>query len=286
MNQDQKKLMQILKNLERDYEAGLISEEKYLYLSDQYMHKIKTIEVSDRIRAMQGKEETPSSLNSKDDISEKYREEKEQLVRKYIHNPETYNISSKPNESSTASPWYVALAVVFLLVAFAAGISFGMSSIGLDGEVSHMLTGGATINDTAFPEVKVNKSLSYNHTKSYSNITYGSSSDNSTSSSSSSSSGSSSSSSSSSSGSYTGGSSSGGSSSSGGTSSGGGVLLVVVPVVVVLLQEVVLLVVVPVVVVLLQEVLLLVVVLLAEVLVNKFFNGFAIDFLIFLFRQI
>ena len=178
MNPDRKKLMQILKNLERDYEAGLISEEKYLYLSDQYKHKIETIEVSDRIRAMQGKEETPSSLNSKNDVSERYREEKEQLVRKYIHNPETYNISNKPKESSSTSPWYIALAVVFLLIAFGAGITFGMSSIGFDGDVAHMLSGSATINDTAFPEVKINKSISRNYTKSYSNVTdYGASDD-------------------------------------------------------------------------------------------------------------
>ena len=220
MNQDRKKLMQILRNLERDYEAGLISEEKYLYLSDQYRHKIKTIEVSDRIRAMQGKEETPSSLNSNDDISDRYREEKEQLVRKYIHNPETYSVSNEPKESTKTSPWYIVLAVVFLLIAFGAGITFGMSSIGLDGDVTHMLAGGATINDTAFPEVKVNKSLSHNYTKSYSNTTsYGSSSDDSSDSSYSSSS----SSSSSGGGSYSDGSSSssGGGSSSGGSSSGG-----------------------------------------------------------------
>lgn len=95
MNPDRKKLMQILDNLQRDYEAGLISEEKYLYLSDQYRHKIETIEVSDRIRAMQGKEETPSSIRSRHDDSQKYREEKEKLVRKYIHNPETYTVSKK-----------------------------------------------------------------------------------------------------------------------------------------------------------------------------------------------
>ena len=218
MNPDRKKLMQILSNLERDYEAGLISEEKYLYLSDQYRHKIETIEVSDRIRAMQGKEETPSSIKSRYDDSQKYREEKEKLVRKYIHNPETYTVSKKPEESSSTSPWYIALAVVFLLVAFGAGITFGMSSIGLGGDVGDIISAGATINDTAFPEVKVNKSLSYNYTKSYSNTTtYGSSDDSSSSSSSSSISDSSSSSSSSSS---SGGSSSGGSS-SGGSSSGG-----------------------------------------------------------------
>ena len=226
MNPDRKKLMQILHNLERDYEAGLISEEKYLYLSDQYRHKIETIEVSDRIRAMQGKEETPSSIKSRIDDSQKYQEEKEKLVRKYIHNPETYTVSKKPEESSSTSPWYIALAVVFLLVAFGAGITFGMSSIGLGGDVGDIISSGATINDTAFPEVKVNKSLSYNYTKSYSNTTsYGSSDDSSSSSSSSSSisdsgSSSSSSSGSGSSGDYSGGSSSGGGSSGGSSDSG------------------------------------------------------------------
>ena len=221
MNPDRRKLMQILDNLQRDYEAGLISEEKYLYLSQQYRHKIETIEVSDRIRAMQGKEETPSSIKSRYDDSQRYREEKEKLVRKYIHNPESYTVTKKEEESSSTSPWYIALAVIFLLVAFGAGISFGMSSIGVDGGVADMLSGhDAKINDTAFPEVKVNKSLSYNFTKSYSNTTSISSDDSSSSSSSSDSSSSSSSSSSSGGGSSGGGSSSGGS--SGGGSSGGG----------------------------------------------------------------
>ena len=54
MSQDKQKLMQILNNLEKDYEEGLISEEKFIYLSNQYKHKIETIDVSNRIRAMQG----------------------------------------------------------------------------------------------------------------------------------------------------------------------------------------------------------------------------------------
>ena len=144
MNPDREKLMQILKNLERDYEAGLISEEKYIFLSDQYRHKIETIEVSDRIRAMQGKEETPSSIKYKDDVSDTYREEKEQLVRTYIHNPESYNISKKPQES-TRSPWYIAFAVVFLLLAFAGGISFGMSNVGPHDDGGGILGAGASL---------------------------------------------------------------------------------------------------------------------------------------------
>ena len=51
MSQDKQKLMQILNNLKKDYEEGLISEEKFIYLSNQYKHKIETIDVSNRIRA-------------------------------------------------------------------------------------------------------------------------------------------------------------------------------------------------------------------------------------------
>ena len=61
MSQDKQKLMQILNNLEKDYEEGLISEEKFIYLSNQYKHKIETIDVSNRIRAMQGRKGSDES---------------------------------------------------------------------------------------------------------------------------------------------------------------------------------------------------------------------------------
>ena len=87
MSQDKQKLMQILNDLKRDYEAGLISEEKYLYLSNQYKHKIETIDVSNRIRAMQGRKGSDESSRYARDSNRarRSREEDENLVRKYIH---------------------------------------------------------------------------------------------------------------------------------------------------------------------------------------------------------
>ena len=232
MNQDKKKLMQILDNLERDYNDGLISEEKYIYLSNQYKHKIDTIGASNRIRTMQGKKKVapPSSSRYADDNYQKNRDEDERLVEKFIHNPESYNINSKrrQNKSSGTSPWYIVLAVVFLLLAFGAGISFGIFSGGFDNDVGDIITTGATINDTAFPEVKTTYKSNYtsNYTK-YSSNSYSSGSSSYGSSNSYSSGGSSYSSGGSSysdgGSSYSGGgSSSGGSSYSGGGSSSGG----------------------------------------------------------------
>ena len=99
MNPDRKKLMQILHNLERDYEAGLISEEKYRYLSDQYMHKIETLEVSDRIRAMQGKEETPSSIKSRIDDSQKYQEQADPFLLSFLFVNSSFFVTSPFCES-------------------------------------------------------------------------------------------------------------------------------------------------------------------------------------------
>ena len=185
MNQDKKKLMQILDNLERDYNDGLISEEKYIYLSNQYKHKIDTIGASNRIRTMQGKKKVapPSSSRYADDNYQKSRDEDERLVEKFIHNPESYNVNSKKRQakSSGTSPWYIVLAVFFLLIAFAAGISFGIFSGTFDNDVGDMITAGATINDTAFPEVKTtykSNYTKYNSSNSYSSgsSSYGSSS--------------------------------------------------------------------------------------------------------------
>ncbi len=55
MGRDRDKLVMILNELERDYRAGNISEEKYFYLHRQYEQKIETIDVSNRIRVMQGR---------------------------------------------------------------------------------------------------------------------------------------------------------------------------------------------------------------------------------------
>ena len=125
---------------------------------------------------MQGKKKVAAPSYSKyaDDNYQKSRDEDERLVEKYIHNPESYNINSKGKKAkkSGTSPWYIALAIIFLLLAFGAGISFGIFSGGFDNDVGDIITTSATINDTAFPEVK--STYKSNHTSNYTK--YGSSS--------------------------------------------------------------------------------------------------------------
>ena len=193
MSQDKQKLMQILNNLEKDYEEGLISEEKFIYLSNQYKHKIETIDVSNRIRAMQGRKGSDeSSRYARDRIQEgcdrfcsyciipyargpvRSREEDENLVRKYIQNPESYTFSKPEKKEEKSSPWYSVLAIVFLLVAFGVGITFGISTFGIDGSIPDIIGGTATINDTAFPQVVKNKTVDSNITYSTTKTDYSS----------------------------------------------------------------------------------------------------------------
>ena len=221
MSQDKQKLMQILNNLEKDYEDGLISEEKYIYLSNQYKHKIETIDVSNRIRAMQGRKGSDESSRYARDRNRarRSREEDENLVRKYIQNPESYTFSKPEKKEEKTSPWYSVLAIVFLLVAFGVGITFGISTFGIDGNIPDIIGGTATINDTAFPQVVKNKTVDSNITYTTTKTDYSSAKIDSSDSDDSSSSSSSSTDAGDSSG---GDSSGGGGSSSGGGSSGGG----------------------------------------------------------------
>ena len=122
-------------------------------------------------------------------------------------------------------PWYSVLAIVFLLVAFGVGITFGISTFGIDGSIPDIIGGTATINDTAFPQVVKNKTVDSNITYSTTKTNYSSAEIDSSDSDDTSSSSSSSIDTGDSSGggsSYDGGSSGGGGSSSGGGSSGGG----------------------------------------------------------------
>ena len=101
---------------------------KKFFMSNQYKHKIETIDVSNRIRAMQGRKGSDESSRYARDRNRarRSREEDENLVRKYIQNPESYTFSKPEKKEEKSSPWYSVLAIVFLLVAFGVGITFGM----------------------------------------------------------------------------------------------------------------------------------------------------------------
>lgn len=148
IKEDKKKLLKILEELEEEYMAGNISDEKYKFLSKEYNDKLSNISAVDKIRSMQGKgmAEKPLSNFSKKSMAERSKKEDEQLVDKYVTN------SSKEKQKSTGSNkgMYVGIAIVCICVAFVAGIGFGIFN--LDSS-STPISASVTINETAFPDV-------------------------------------------------------------------------------------------------------------------------------------
>ncbi len=230
MNQDKEKLLMILNNLEQDYRSGNISQEKYDYLSEQYNRKLEAINVSERIRTMQGRPNDDSSTNSLQESIDKDNEEDQELIEKFIVKTNKPKKKSKPLGNGAI----IAIATLCLIVAFGTGIGFGVFNFDFNGNAVSMF-GQASISDSAFPVVVANTtpnttnitstSDNYNQSSYISSDTSdsdSSSSSSDTTDSGSTDSGSSDSGSSDSGGSDSGGSSSGGSgSSSGGSSSGG-----------------------------------------------------------------
>ncbi|MCQ2977522.1 MAG: hypothetical protein MJ232_05855 [archaeon] len=95
MSKDRDKLIRILYELENDYISGKLSEEKYIYFYNQYKHKLDTLEVSDRIRTMQGRDNYNSPENyDYGDVSDDYNQDmNQQGYNEYLDESEVFNNS-------------------------------------------------------------------------------------------------------------------------------------------------------------------------------------------------
>ena len=152
-----------MKELKADHQAGKISDEKYKELSRQYMIKLKNIDASSRIRAMQGRQFSSSSKpnrNYRPDrrAAELSRKEDERLVQKYIVNPKRPVNNNKPKASKSNKGKYSILVVLFLIIAFTAGIGFGMFNF--DFQAVNISDASAVVTDSAFPVVIENNTTS------------------------------------------------------------------------------------------------------------------------------
>ena len=157
MATDREKLLMVMRSLEKDYNEGKISEEKYRYFKTKYedrLHSLNTNEASDRIRSMQGKSK-PKSLDRKPpkSLKENSRQTEQDLVQKYIVNPkkgdkELNKTKKKPMEPGT----FKLIAVVVLVIGFTSGIGFGIFNFDFDGMST--VNAEAICEDTAFPDVE------------------------------------------------------------------------------------------------------------------------------------
>lgn len=161
-----------------DYREGKISKDKYEYLYKEYNHKLEEIEISSRIRAMQGKETENEDELSHSNLKEALRKsqlEDQELINKFIVRTEKPKKPRKPLGNGAI----IAIATLALLVAFAAGIGFGVFNFDFNANAMSLF-GQASISDSAFPVVVPNvtqnitnytsSNTDYNST-SYSNYT-------------------------------------------------------------------------------------------------------------------
>ena len=157
MADDRKKLLQILNSLEADYRAKKISAEKYSYFRSKYedkLNSIDAIEATRRIRSMQGKSTVPKNnrKRSRKPTVDKKKQEQD-LVQKYIINPKKGDAKyNKKKKSSMDGNTFKLIAVLVLVVAFTAGVAYGVFNFEFDTGADTGVV--AIVEDTAFPEIK------------------------------------------------------------------------------------------------------------------------------------
>ena len=177
MSDDRDKLLRIMDSLEKDYRAGKISADKYSYFRSKYEDKLNSIdamEATRRIRSMQGKPSTNQRKRRRP--TENKRKQEQDLVEKYIINPKKGDAKyNKKERSSMDSGTFKLLLVLVLVVAFTAGIAYGIFNFDFD-NVSNT-DSVAIVEDTAFPEIKEVKPVTnvtnetYNVTEEIVNVT-------------------------------------------------------------------------------------------------------------------
>ena len=154
ISQDKQKLLKIMQELKKDYQAGNISEDKYKYLSNEYSNRLANLDATNRIRNMQGRQNSqkPHSKAVQRSMATASMKEDKDLVDKYVVKPKQEQKSQKSSDVSNKSK-YAILAVVCLIGAFLVGISFGLFSGGPQATVP---AASVLIDDSAFPQVVVN----------------------------------------------------------------------------------------------------------------------------------
>ena len=156
MSDDRDKLLKIVSSLEADYNSGKISREKYSYFRSKYEDKLNSIdavEATRRIRSMQGKSTAPKNRKRSRKPTVDKKKQEQDLVQKYIINPKKGDAKyNKKKKSSMDGNTFKLVAVLVLVIAFTAGVAYGVFSFEFDTGAETGVV--AIVEDTAFPEIK------------------------------------------------------------------------------------------------------------------------------------
>ena len=156
MSSDRDKLLAIMDSLEADYNSGKLSAEKYSYFRSKYEDKLNAIDARDatkRIRSMQGKSlyKQSSEKRSKKPTRNKNKDNRQDLVQKYIINPKKDDAKyNKPKKQPMDSGTFKLLLVLVLVLGFTVGVGYGVFNLDFNSiSNAHSV---AIVQDTAFPE--------------------------------------------------------------------------------------------------------------------------------------
>ncbi|BAW31925.1 MAG TPA: hypothetical protein PLO64_00595 [Methanothermobacter sp.] len=150
-----KELLHRLRELEKNWKAGEISESKYRMLKREYQRELDAIEAAERIKRMQGRSTHEKPL---DHWIEKTREEeeareKEELIKKYVKKPTPMKEPERPRNALKM------VGVLLLALAFFIGSGFGLYLLNLGSDQ----TGTVLVNESAFPTFTINHTNTTNY---------------------------------------------------------------------------------------------------------------------------
>jgi hypothetical protein len=123
---DKEKLIKSLNELEFEFKKGNISKNAYNSQKKKLNDKIDTIEIVNRVKKLQGKDEAGKTFDyltqqKKDD---KVQEEQEELMRKYMTSSKTHNLRTIKEKKRGINRNLTILATL-LAVIFISGVAFG-----------------------------------------------------------------------------------------------------------------------------------------------------------------
>jgi len=158
---DKEKIINTLKELERDYSEGKISKRHYNSQKKELMEELETVEVAERIKRLQGRGAVEKPLEywvNKENLA-KDDEEKEELIEKYVTSTPFKESISRPKSSKT--PRTTIFFAVFLAMAFFIGTGFAYFIIQMPSDGSMI---PLNANDTAFSDFNNTKNVTRNVT--------------------------------------------------------------------------------------------------------------------------
>ena len=165
------KIIKRLKELENDYNQGILSKNDFLRQKNYLSRQLEALEVANRVRRLQGKQGSEKSLDywsekEKEKKGIEDQEEKEELLKKYSTKP---LIEENTRNGMFSNRTKIIISII-LIVGFLVGTAFGVSVLSKTSESPKSMV----VNDSAFPPKNITNITKNTTTtkKIYTNRTY------------------------------------------------------------------------------------------------------------------